>query len=61
MDALIRAGRRGDREANDLLIFGDLEWRQWPGVIPAAISGRNFLVHGNMPHSRRRVMRLSSS
>ena len=24
MDALIRAGRRGDREANDLLIFGDL-------------------------------------
>ena len=25
MDALIRAGRRGDHEASDLLIFGDLE------------------------------------
>jgi hypothetical protein len=25
MDALIRAARRGDHEANELLIFGDLE------------------------------------
>ena len=25
MDALIRAARRGDNEANELLIFGDLE------------------------------------
>ena len=25
MDVLIRAGRRGDPEASDLLIFGDLE------------------------------------
>jgi hypothetical protein len=25
MDVLIRAGRRGDHEASDLLIFGDLE------------------------------------
>ena len=39
MDILIRAAKRGDPEASELLVFGDLSARWgWPGVTPAAIS-----------------------